>query len=200
MAQTSTRRKASSASTRSRQSGNGRRSPSTTRRTSSNGRRTSSTTRRSSSNRSRASSSSAPRPARAVKQVAAKGKDAVSETASKGKDAVSDTAQTGGKAIATAADKVKWPAVAGGAALAGLAGGVALGAKRTSDGKSLGVHLGNGGGAGKRLLRATENLGRVSENVGQFAGEVRRTRETIEEGSKHRSPIEVLLRALTARR
>ena len=74
-----------------------------------------------------------------------------------------------------------------------------MGAKRTSGGKSLGVHLGNGG-AGKSLLRATENLGRISENVGQFAGEVRRTRETIEEGSKHRSPIEVLLWALTARR
>jgi hypothetical protein len=134
-----------------------------------------------------------------VTEAASKGKDAVSKTASKGKNAVSDTAETGARAVATAADKVKWPAVAGGAALAGLAGGVALGAKRTSGGKRLGIH-GHGGGTGKSLLRASENLGRVSENVGQFAAEVRRTRETIEEGSKHRSPIEVLLRALTARR
>lgn len=101
----------------------------------------------------------------------------------------------------SAAGKVKWPAVAGGAALAGLAGGVALGAKRYSGHKVLGMRVGSGSGkAGRNLVEAGRNVGRFSENVGQFAAEVRRTREAIENGSKHSSPIEIVLRALTARR
>ncbi len=103
--------------------------------------------------------------------------------------------------ISSAAGKVKWPAVAGGAALAGLAGGVALGAKRHSGHKVLGMRVGSGSGkAGRNLAEAGRNVGRFSENVGQFAAEVRKTREAIENGSKHSSPIEMVLRALTARR
>jgi len=90
--------------------------------------------------------------------------------------------------------------VAGGAALAGLAGGLALGAKRNSGRKVLGMRVGNGAEAGRNLAEASKNVGRFSENVGQFAAEVRKTREAIESGSKHSSPIEVVLRALTARR
>ena len=110
-------------------------------------------------------------------------------------------AHTGGKAISSAAAKVKWPAVAGGAALAGLAGGVALGAQRNSGRKILGMRVGQGRGeAGKNLADTSKNIGKFSENVGQFAAEMRKTREAIESGSKHSSPIEVVLRALTARR
>lgn len=127
--------------------------------------------------------------------------DAVKQIASKGKEAVAEGTHGSGKVISSAADKVKWPAVAGGAALAGLAGGLALGAKRNSGGKVLGMRLGNGRGkAGKNLAEAGKNVGRFSENVGQFAAEVRKTREAIENGSKHSSPIEVVLRALTTRR
>lgn len=129
------------------------------------------------------------------------GGPAVKQIASKGKDAVAEGTHGGAKAISSAADKVKWPAVAGGAALAGLAGGVALGAKRYSGRKVLGMRVGNGsGGAGKNLAEASKNVGRFSDNVGQFAAEIRKTREAIENGSKHSSPIEVVLRALTARR
>jgi hypothetical protein len=91
--------------------------------------------------------------------------------------------------------------VAGGAALAGLAGGVALGAQRNSGRKILGMRVGQGRGeAGKNLADTSKNIGKFSENVGQFAAEMRKTREAIESGSKHSSPIEVVLRALTARR
>jgi hypothetical protein len=129
------------------------------------------------------------------------GAPAIKQIASKGKDAVAEGTQSGTKAISSAADKVKWPAVAAGAALAGLVGGVALGAKRHSGRKVLGMRVGNGSGkAGKNLAEASKNVGRFSENVGQFAAEVRKTREAIENGSKHSSPIEVVLRALTARR
>ncbi len=91
--------------------------------------------------------------------------------------------------------------MAGGAALAGLAGGVALGAKRYAGRTVLGMRVGNGSGnAGKSLAEASKNVAKFSENIGEFAAEVRKTREAIETGSKHSSPIEVVLRALTARR
>lgn len=207
MAQTSTRKKSSvgdgtrrrsSRSTRASASSGGSRS--TQNRQSRNGRgangRKSGASR---SGRSRAStggrkrssaSSSSQGPADAVKQIGSKGKEAVAEGA-----------HTGSKAISSAAGKVKWPAVAGGAALAGLAGGVALGAQRNSGRKILGMRVGQGRGeAGKNLADTSKNIGKFSENVGQFAAEMRKTREAIESGSKHSSPVEVLLRALTARR
>jgi hypothetical protein len=96
---------------------------------------------------------------------------------------------------------VKGPALAGGAALAGLAGGMAVQSKRGSGGKFLGMRRGNGvGKAGKNLLETGQSVGRFTENLGEFAAEMRKTREAVESRAKHRSPIEVLLQALTARR
>ena len=123
------------------------------------------------------------------------------QVASKGKDAVADGVQTGGKAISTVAGKVKGPALAAGAALAGVAGGMALQSKRDSGRKVLGLPVGKGmGDVGKNLADAGQSVGRVSENLGAFAAEMRKTREAVENRSKHRSPIEVVLQALTARR
>jgi hypothetical protein len=96
---------------------------------------------------------------------------------------------------------VKGPALAGGAALAGLAGGMAVQSKRDSGRKILGMRLGNSvGKAGKNLADAGQSVGRFSENLGEFATEMRKTREAIDNRAKHRSPIEVVLQALTARR
>ena len=131
----------------------------------------------------------------AAKQVASKGKD----VAEKGKDAVAEGASSSGKAVSSVAGKAKWPAVAGGAALAGLAGGVALAGKRNGGTKLLGHPVG-GGKATKQLADAGKGMGKFSENLGQLAAEMRQTREAIDQGSKHASPIEVVLRALTARR
>lgn len=178
----STGSKSRSSKPRSR-STNGRRSSGRSR--SSNGRARSSGT-RSRSTQSR-SSSAASAPAKA-KQVA-----------SKGIEAIESGAQSGGRTVAKTADKAKWPAMAGGAALAGLVGGVALGSRR-SEGMLSGLRPRAGGGTAKNLAKAGENLGRFGENVGQFASEMRKTREAIESGSKHSSPIEILLRALTTRR
>jgi hypothetical protein len=126
------------------------------------------------------------------------------QLAAKGKDAVAQGAQSGGKVISNAADKaskLKGPALAGGAALAGLAGGMAVQAKRDSRRKILGVRFRNGAGdTGKNLADAGQKVGRFTENLGAFAAEMRRTREAIDSQGKHRSPIEVVLQALTARR
>jgi hypothetical protein len=103
--------------------------------------------------------------------------------------------------VSSVASKVKVPALAGGAALAGLAGGMAMQSKRDSKRKVLGIPVGNGAGdVGKNLADAGQSVGRVSENLGQFAAEMRKTREAIDSRAKHRSPVEVLLQALTARR
>jgi hypothetical protein len=129
------------------------------------------------------------------------GTDSVKQFASKGKDAVAEGVQGGGKAISTVASKVKGPALAGGAALAGLAGGMAVQSKRDSGRKILGMRLGNSvGKAGKNLADAGQSVGRFTENLGEFATEMRKTREAIDNRAKHRSPIEVVLQALTARR
>lgn len=130
------------------------------------------------------------------------GTDSVKQFASKGKDAVAEGVQSGGKTISTVAGKVKGPALAaGGAALAGLAGGMAVQSKRDSGRKILGMRLSNSvGKAGKNLANAGNNVGRFTENLGEFATEMRKTREAIDNRAKHRSPIEVVLQALTARR
>ena len=95
---------------------------------------------------------------------------------------------------------MKGPALAGGAALAGLAGGMAVQSKRDSRRGVLGMRSGQGmGNAGKNLLNAGQKVGRFTENLGEFAAEMRKTREAVENRSKHRSPIEVVLQALTAR-
>ena len=56
------------------------------------------------------------------------------------------------------------------------------------------------GGAGKGLAEAAKNAGRVSENLGSLAGEMRLAREAKEGDSTRSSPIEVVLQALTRRR
>jgi hypothetical protein len=127
--------------------------------------------------------------------------DSVKQVASKGKNAVAEGAKTGGNAISSVARKAKGPALAGGAALAGLAGGMAVQSKRDSKRKVLGTRLGSGvGKAGKDLAHTGQRVGRFTENLGEFAAEMRKTREAIDNRAKHRSPIEVLLQGLTARR
>jgi hypothetical protein len=182
MAQTTTRKKPSGSRGKSRPSGaarpSSRSSSSTRRRQSRNG---------ASKPNSRSSSSRAP--TAAVKQAA-----------SKGKEAVTGGAQSGGQAISSVASKVKGPALAGGAALAGLAGGAAWASRRNSGRRTLGMRMGNGAGkASKNLADASKNVGRFGENLGALAAEMQRTREALDEGSKGRSPVEVVLRALTAR-
>lgn len=100
--------------------------------------------------------------------------------------------------------KATIPLVAGGAALAGTVGGVLIGASR-SGGKILGVSLPQP----KRvqfkmdsgdLAKAAKQVGRFGENVGELTAELKRARQGLAGDNKHSSPIEVLLRGLTARR
>ncbi len=78
-------------------------------------------------------------------------------------------------AVGHAADKAKIPLVASGAALAGVAGGAMLGARQARRKKSTAVRL------------------------GEFALQMQQARQPAN-GSKRRSPVEVVLEGLTTRR
>ena len=115
-----------------------------------------------------------------------------------------ESVKTAGSALADVSKKAKVPALAAGAGLAGLAGGVAL-ASRNSRNRVLGIAMPTKGGAqavSKNLANAAKDVGRFGEGMGSLAAELRRVREGIAEsdGERRRSPIEVVLHGLTSRR
>ncbi len=122
----------------------------------------------------------------------------VEETA---KDA-GHAAKDAGHAVGGAVSKAKVPLVAGGAALAGAAGGLVLGARQAR-------RHGVGARALSRrpqvkvssrdLARAAKEVGSFGAQMGRLASELQQTREAAGNG-RHRSPVEVVLEGLTARR
>jgi hypothetical protein len=110
----------------------------------------------------------------------------------------------GARTVGAVAKKATVPALAAGVGLAGFAGGVAL-AGRNSRKRVLGIPLPTKSGTqtvSKNLVEATENVSRFGEGMGSLAAEVRRVRDGLAAGGdeKRRSPIEVVLQGLTARR
>jgi hypothetical protein len=108
-----------------------------------------------------------------------------------------------GESVATAARTSKGPAIAAGATVAGLAGGLALGARMGSKRRKV---LGLPVGRKRPMVRAAEALGKVALELGSAAGhatatadEVRQVREQLDRANR-RSPVEVLLDGLTHRR
>jgi hypothetical protein len=117
---------------------------------------------------------------------------------------VREGVKNAGSALGDASKKAKVPALAAGAGLAGLAGGVVL-ASRNSRKRVLGVAMPTKGVAQavtKNLAEASKNVGSFGEGMGSLAAEVRRVREGMAEsgGEDRRSPIEVVLQGLTSRR
>jgi len=115
---------------------------------------------------------------------------------------VTEGAQSAGQAVGTVASTAKVPAVAGGAALAGLAGGMAIAARRGRR-RVLGVPV---PGARAPLLKvkagrnaSTKQILKAGGQMAELANEVRLARRQLDGGRK-RSPIEVVLDGLTARR
>lgn len=109
----------------------------------------------------------------------------VSNAADKATSAVGDTAAKATTAVGTAAGRAKVPLIASGAALAGVAGGAALGvrqARRHPHG----------------FAKAAKGVGALGVQAGHLASELQRNREAT--NGQHRSPLEVVLEGLTARR
>jgi hypothetical protein len=89
---------------------------------------------------------------------------------------VGNAADKATTAVGNAADKAKIPLVAGGAALAGAAGGAMLGARQARRKRSAAARLGD------------------------FALQMQRARQTPNGSKQYRSPVEVVLEGLTSRR
>jgi hypothetical protein len=122
-----------------------------------------------------------------------KPKSLVDKTKSAGAT-VEETTKDAGRKVGRVAGKAKVPLVAGGAALAGAAGGMAaLSARHNHRRRGL------GGVNSKDLKKAAKKAGDVGAQVGEIALEVRRARERTNGHGAHRSPIEVVLQGLTSR-
>jgi len=103
-----------------------------------------------------------------------------------------------GRGVGHAARKARTPLLAGGAALVGAAGGVALGARQAKRSKTLVPRKPRIKVDSKDLARTAKEVGEFGVQVGQLAAELRHNREQAN-GIKHRSPIEVVLQGLTSR-
>jgi hypothetical protein len=94
------------------------------------------------------------------------------------------------------------PLIAGGATLAGIAGGVAIGARGLRRRKVLGVPMPRRSvlkKSTKNLADAAREAGNFGRQMGELTSEVRETRQAMD-NAKGRSPIEVVLHGLTSRR
>lgn len=123
---------------------------------------------------------------------ASSARKAIETAAKQAGSAASDT----GHSMGRMARKAKTPLLAGGAAVAGAAGGLALGARQARRSKALRrpvVKVDS-----HDLAQAAKGVGRFGIEVGELASELRRNRE--ETGARRRSPIEVVLQGLTTRR
>jgi hypothetical protein len=161
-----------------------------------------------------------PKAARAASKAKAKAKKAVrkpahskpahssngngsSHVVGDGAKAVRDAVGSAGKEAGHAVSKAKIPLLAGGAAVVGTVGGIALGASRSGD-KVLGVKLPKPKRVklrSKDLSKVAKEVGRFGENVGELTTELKHAREGLANGEgKQSSPIEVLLSGLTSRR
>lgn len=184
-----TRSGSSSSSSRSRTASRGARKPSSSRSSS-----------RSSSSRSSRGKRAAP----------SRATEAVKERVQSTRETVANGAQNAGQAIGSAASKAKGPALAGGAALVGLVGGMSI-ASRGRRRRVLGVPV-----PGTRrpliqvkrptrvnttrdLMKAAGHMGNAGRQMAELASEVRLAREEMGNG-RRRSPVEVVLDGLTARR
>lgn len=115
--------------------------------------------------------------------------------------AVAGTAQDAGHAVGDAVGKAKVPLLAGSAALAGIAGGVVIGARGLRRRKILGVPVPRRSvlvSSTKNLADAARDAGKLGQQMGQLTTEVHKTREAMDHSK--RSPIEVVLQGLTRRR
>lgn len=115
--------------------------------------------------------------------------------------AVGNRAKGAGKTVGKVASKAKVPLVAGGAVIAGAAGGLALAASKQGSKSGLSaltrkprIKL-----KSDDVAKAAKQVGNFSAQVGELATELQRAREEAD-GRKHRSPVEVVLQGLTARR
>ncbi|MFL5897138.1 MAG: hypothetical protein ACJ76D_01535 [Solirubrobacterales bacterium] len=105
-------------------------------------------------------------------------------------------------AVGEAAGRATVPLVAGGAAIAGAAGGLALATAKQGRRKGIKAAMPRAPKVTSgNVAKAAKEVGNFSAQVGALATELQRARESANGAdAKRRSPIEVVLQGLTARR
>jgi hypothetical protein len=155
----------------------------------------------SSAAKSKSSKSKSQSKPKAAKPKSAKAKSASSKSQSSNGAGPSNGASPM-EAIGKVAGKAKVPLVAGGAAIAGAAGGLALAASKQGRKKGIKAALPRKPKIKIKsgdVAKAAKEVGNFGAQVGELATELQRARESAD-GKKHRSPVEVVLQGLTARR
>ena len=162
-------------------------------------------------NRSSGGGSRAGRSSGGVKGQVKNVRRAVSSGAQSTRETVAGGAQSAGQAIGTAASKAKGPAIAGGAALAGLVGGMTI-AARGGRRRVLGVPVPGTrrpvikvkrparANTSRDLMKAAGHIGNTGRQMAELATEMRLAREQMGGNGRRRSPVEVVLDGLTSRR
>ena len=172
--------------------------------------RSGSTRKQSQSTRRRTSGRSASSARRSASARRSSGNGASSSPVDAVRQTLTSGAQQTGHAIGDAASKAKGPALAGGAALAGMVGGMAI-ASRGGRRRVLGIPVPGTrrplvkiksprrNNVAKDVVKAAGKMGKAGGQMAELASEVRMAREQLE-APQRRSPIEVVLQGLTARR
>jgi hypothetical protein len=160
----------------------------------------------------KAAKSKAPKRKKPTQRASSTAKKSTSRSSANGasggirsvRDAIGDAGEKAGHATSQVASKGKIPLIAGGAALFGAAGGMALNAARSGGGKVLGVNVPRRKRVrirSKDLAKTATNLASFGEQVGAVSAGLRNAQELGGNGSgAHNSPLEVLLQGLTRRR
>jgi hypothetical protein len=114
---------------------------------------------------------------------------------------VEERAKSAGQTVGKAAGKAKVPLIASGAAIAGVAGGIALASRQDRHRRlAMAMRKPRIKLTSKDVAKATKEVGHFSSQMGQLTAELRRAREANGGSAKRRSPIEIVLDGLTARR
>jgi hypothetical protein len=109
-----------------------------------------------------------------------------------------ETAKQAGKSVGRVAGKAKVPLVAGGAALMGAAGGLAMGARsQRVRGLAKAMQRPKVKVKSRDVKHAAKEVGAMGAQMGRLASELQTARE--QSNGKHRSPVEVVLQGLTTR-
>lgn len=115
--------------------------------------------------------------------------------------AVEHTAKDAGSAVGRIASKARVPLMTGGAALVGAAGGLALGTRQARRHRKMGIVIPRRPQVkvkSRDVAKAAKEVGAFGAQMGHLASELQSAREA--NGGSNRSPIEVVLEGLTARR
>lgn len=160
--------------------------------------------RRSTAAKSSNGSSPAKKAAKPAKKAATKAKQPAEAVGSVVKDA--------GGTVANAAKRARGPALAAGATAAGLAGGIAVGAKLRGKRRhslfaprpsALGIPLARKSGAVKAaeaLRDGAKHLSAATSQASGVARDVHEVKEALDKGGRGTSPLEVVVEGLTRRR